>query len=101
MTLGVVDSDYRGEVISILVNNGNSPFHFTKGDKIAQLVIIKMSTMTLEEVDSLDNTIRGRGWFGSKDKLPAIPKACKAAPKPTKPEYIPNCKWNKITYASS
>lgn len=62
---GVVDSDYRGLLGVVLFNFGSDDFQFHAGDRIAQLVIEKISTPDVEEVDSLDDTTRGSGGFGS------------------------------------
>ncbi|AXA52089.1 dUTP pyrophosphatase [Malassezia restricta] len=62
---GVVDSDYRGLLGVVLFNFGSDDFQFRAGDRIAQLVIEKISTPDVEEVDSLDDTTRGSGGFGS------------------------------------
>ena len=63
--VGVVDSDYRGEVKVGLRNNSNESFIVNKGDRIAQIVIIKCETPELVLCDDLDDTIRGDGGFGS------------------------------------
>lgn len=62
---GTIDSDYRGEVKIILINHGNSPFAINNGDRIAQLVIASVSSAIFVEVDSLSETDRGQGGFGS------------------------------------
>ena len=62
---GTVDADYRGEVQVLLINHGNDPFVVTRGMRIAQLVIAKVTQMALDEVDMLDETPRGTGGFGS------------------------------------
>ena len=64
-TPGTIDSDYRGEVKIILANLGNAPFDIARGDRIAQLVPAAVLRATLSEVDSLDETARGSGGFGS------------------------------------
>jgi dUTP pyrophosphatase len=64
-TPGTIDSDYRGEVKVILANLGNAPFDIARGDRIAQLVPAAVLRATLSEVDSLDETARGSGGFGS------------------------------------
>lgn len=63
--LGTVDNDYRGEVGVNLFNNGDEPFDVFPGDKIAQLVIAQVFQIEWEEVESLDETERGEGGFGS------------------------------------
>lgn len=64
-TPGTIDSDYRGEVKIILANLGDAPFDIARGDRIAQLVPAAVQRATLDEVDSLDQTARGSGGFGS------------------------------------
>ncbi|MDB5711509.1 MAG: deoxyuridine 5-triphosphate nucleotidohydrolase [Sphingomonas bacterium] len=64
-TPGTIDSDYRGEVKVILANLGSEPFTIARGDRIAQLVPAAVQRATLAEVDSLDDTARGAGGFGS------------------------------------
>lgn len=62
---GTVDSDYRGEIKVILVNLGQVPVTFERGDRIAQLVVAPVSRVAWDEVESLDETARGSGGFGS------------------------------------
>ena len=62
---GPIDSDYRGEVGVILANLGSEPFTVRRGDRIAQLVVAPFSQARLAEIDSLDDTARGAGGFGS------------------------------------
>jgi len=62
---GTIDSDYRGEVKILLVNLGDAPFVITRGMRIAQLVLAPVTRATLEQVDSLEDTDRGSGGFGS------------------------------------
>lgn len=64
-TPGTIDSDYRGEVKVILANLGSEPFAIARGDRIAQLVPAPVQRATLSEVESLDDTARGAGGFGS------------------------------------
>ena len=64
-TPGTIDSDYRGEVKVILANLGDAPFPIARGDRIAQLVPAPVQRATLAEVESLDETARGAGGFGS------------------------------------
>lgn len=61
---GTIDADYRGEVKVILANLGNSAFTITKGERIAQLVFAKVEKATFVEVESLEETERGKGGFG-------------------------------------
>lgn len=62
---GTIDSDYRGEVKVILVNLGDAPFVITRGMRIAQLVLAPVTRAVIEQVDSLEDTDRGEGGFGS------------------------------------
>ena len=64
-TPGTIDSGYRGEVGVILANFGDADFQVKKGDKIAQIVIAPVTQPTIEETDSIDETDRGTGGFGS------------------------------------
>ena len=66
--VGVVDSDYRGEVCVGLVNVSNTPYTITPGERIAQLVISPVSLMPVMETESLSDTERGEGGFGSTGK---------------------------------
>jgi dUTP pyrophosphatase len=61
---GTIDSDYRGEVLVLLLNTGRDPFVVSPGDRIAQLVIAPVVIATLEEVSDLSDTARGEGGFG-------------------------------------
>ena len=63
--VGVVDSDYRGEVIVGLVNQFEEPYTVEPGERIAQLVIMPVSLMEPQEAEELDSTERGAGGFGS------------------------------------
>ena len=63
---GVIDSDYRGPVCVILFNHSNEDFKIKKRDRIAQLILEKIEmNVKLCQVESLDETIRGHGGFGS------------------------------------
>ena len=62
---GTIDSDYRGEVKVILANLGSAPFPIARGERIAQLVPAVVQRAALDEVASLDETLRGAGGFGS------------------------------------
>lgn len=62
---GTVDSDYTGIVGVILVNHGGDEFVIHEGDRIAQIVFCPVAQANLVEVDSLDDTDRGDGGFGS------------------------------------
>ena len=64
-TPGTIDSDYRGEVGVILVNLGTEPFVIRRGERIAQMVIAPVAKVSVFEVDTLDETERGTGGFGS------------------------------------
>ena len=62
---GTVDADYRGEMFVALINLGRNPIEITHGMRIAQLIIAPVSHATIVEVDSLEDTDRGAGGFGS------------------------------------
>ena len=62
---GTIDSDYRGEIGIVLINHGTEPFEIAPGARIAQLVIAPVVTAELEVVESLDETARGAGGYGS------------------------------------
>ena len=63
--VGVVDSDYRGEVMVALHNHGIAPQTVEHGERIAQLVLAPVITADFNVVDDLDSTVRGEGGFGS------------------------------------
>ena len=65
---GTIDSDYRGELKIILFNHSDKDFIINNGDRIAQMVLVPIVKMEFEEVDSLPDTIRGQGGFGSTGK---------------------------------
>ena len=62
---GIVDAGFRGEVHAILINHGTDAVDFERGDRIAQLVVVPIPGIELEEVDELPDTSRGSGGFGS------------------------------------
>ena len=62
---GTIDADYRGEVGVILVNLSNESFTITRGMRIAQMIIAPYTRASWQLQDSLDNTVRGAGGFGS------------------------------------
>lgn len=62
---GTIDADYRGEIGVILVNLSNEPFVVENGERVAQLVIARHESAEWIEVESLTETIRGEGGFGS------------------------------------
>ena len=64
-TPGTIDSDYRGEVKVLAVNHGEEEFTISHGDRIAQMVIAPVSQAEIHEVQSLDETERNEGGFGS------------------------------------
>jgi dUTP pyrophosphatase len=66
--VGVIDSDYRGEIMVALHNHGTQPQTVMAGDRIAQLVFHQQWTTDWEVVDELSNTSRGEGGFGSTGK---------------------------------
>lgn len=62
---GTIDADYRGEVQVLLINHGSEAVSIARGMRIAQLVISPVARAQLREVQSLDETVRGKGGFGS------------------------------------
>ncbi|HVS46128.1 MAG TPA: dUTP diphosphatase [Verrucomicrobiae bacterium] len=62
---GTVDADYRGPVNVILANLGNEPFVIARGDRIAQLLVAPVSRAAFELVETLPESVRGDGGFGS------------------------------------
>lgn len=63
--VGVIDSDYRGELLVKLTNDGEESFVVRKNDRIAQAMIVPVPRVELVEADSLGDTERGAGGFGS------------------------------------
>ena len=62
---GTIDSDYRGEILVMLINHSNKDFEILRGMRIAQMVISKIEQFNLISVDELDTTDRGKDGFGS------------------------------------
>lgn len=62
---GTIDCDYRGEIKVPLINHGQEAFTIKRGDRIAQMVVARVTQVKLTEVESLDETARGSGGFGS------------------------------------
>ena len=62
---GTIDADYRGEVCVILVNLSSEPFTIEKGERVAQLVLARVEQLEWEEAESLAESERGAGGFGS------------------------------------
>ena len=62
---GVIDPDYTGEVKVVLFNHGDKDFEVKKGDRIAQLVLERCETPSIEEINIVEDTERGSGGFGS------------------------------------
>ena len=67
-TPGTIDSDYRGEIKIILINLGKDIFEINKNDRIALMIVCPIIKVELKEVESLPETARGKGGFGSTDK---------------------------------
>ncbi len=63
--MGVIDSDYRGEIFFSSVNLSSEPYTVTPGERICQMMLMPVLAMSFAEVDSLDETLRGVGGFGS------------------------------------
>ncbi|NBX65385.1 MAG: dUTP diphosphatase [Proteobacteria bacterium] len=64
-TPGTIDADYRGEIKVILINLGDAPFTIERGMRVAQMVVAPYASVQWQEVESLDETQRGAGGFGS------------------------------------
>ena len=62
---GTIDADYRGPLGVIVMNAGTEPFHIAHGDRIAQMVVAPVVQARMVEVETLDDTARGAGGFGS------------------------------------
>jgi dUTP pyrophosphatase len=65
---GLIDSDYRGEIKVILINHGIDPIKINPGDRIAQMVILKVEQIEWESSEELSETERGEGGFGHTGK---------------------------------
>lgn len=66
--VGVIDSDYRGEIIVALKNSGQVSYTVSPNERIAQFLLMPVFTFSLQEVEELDETVRGDGGFGSTNK---------------------------------
>lgn len=62
---GIIDSDYRGEIILLVINDTNDVYYAPAGERIAQLILVKDPAFNIEEVNKLDETERGQGGFCS------------------------------------
>jgi dUTP pyrophosphatase len=67
-TCGVIDSDYRGEWKAAIRTKTGLPFSWAMGDRILQFMVVPIANVTLNQVESLDETNRGTGGFGSTGK---------------------------------
>ncbi len=67
-TPGTIDSDYRGEIQVLLINHGAEEFVIEDGDRIAQMVVAKHATVQWDEVEELEDTVRGKHGFGRTGK---------------------------------
>lgn len=67
--VGVIDSDYRGEICVGLCNISQKPYTVEPGERVAQMVIMPVDTAEYEEVDNINATQRGKGGFGSTGKF--------------------------------
>ena len=63
-SIGVIDSDYRGEISVVLINHGAEPFEVRRGDRIAQMMFMPVLHAAFLPVEELDETQRGAGGFG-------------------------------------
>ena len=64
-TPGTIDADYRGEVKILLINHGQETFSINRGDRIAQMIVAPVTQADFQLVDSLSDTARGAGGYGS------------------------------------
>jgi dUTP pyrophosphatase len=67
--VGVIDSDYKGEILVALINQGDKEYLINPGERVAQIVFLPVFQVKLEETDTLDDTGRGVGGFGSTGQL--------------------------------
>jgi dUTP pyrophosphatase len=67
-TPGTIDSDYRGEIKIILFNHSNDEFIINNNDRVAQMILVPVVKMELEQTNDLPDTMRGEGRFGSTGK---------------------------------
>lgn len=65
---GTIDADYRGEIKVVLVNLSNEPFTVNPGERIAQMVVARHEKVEWEPVETLEESVRGSGGFGSTGK---------------------------------
>ncbi len=65
---GTIDSDYRGEIKTILFNFSNKPYTFQPGERIAQMIICKVYQPSIEAIETISKTKRGAGGFGHTGK---------------------------------
>ena len=67
-TPGTIDSDYRGEIMVLMINLGDQPYVIRRGDRIAQMVVAPVTRAELRETDRLTTSWRGDGGFGHTDE---------------------------------
>lgn len=67
--VGVIDSDYKGEILIGLINQGDKEYLIKPGERVAQIVFVPVFNVKLEEIDSLGDSDRGAGGFGSTGQL--------------------------------
>ncbi len=67
-SVGVIDADYRGEILVTLINHGSEPYTVAPNDRIAQIMFVPIYQAAFLPVDTLDETVRGEGGFGSTGK---------------------------------
>jgi len=88
---GVIDADYRGPVGILLFNLGKADYEVKPGDRIAQLILEQIITPVIEEVDELDDTVRGEGGFGSTGvEAPAEKRQRTITPNPSEEKTTTN-----------
>ena len=64
-SVGVIDSDYRGEILVSMINNGSLPYSIEPGERIAQLLFMPVFHAEIIKTEALKETLRGSGGFGS------------------------------------
>ena len=67
-SVGVIDSDYRGEIVAGLINQSDEPYTVQPMERVAQLVLVPIERMSFSVAQELDETVRGAGGFGSTGK---------------------------------
>lgn len=93
---GVIDPDYRGPLGLVICNNGTKDFEIKIGDRIAQLLLERVGTPVVEEVEKLDETPRGAGGFGSTG-TGALPPALNKGEEPKELDQTQNMQFTNCS----